>query len=344
MSTSLSPRGTAFPSSQPDRDTLASSQQHRANRRRHLWWLAAAVAAIAILAAACGGSSENDRADGGLNTQGGPAIIETGNSDNFRPADGSVQNGPPASGEDAARAPSAGGAQSYDPNALPALLDRQIIRTAIVTVNVDAVSQKFEEVSNVALGAGGFVSSSTFGNTGESQSASITIRVPADQYDATLRKLRGMGEVKEESSNANDVTEQYTDLQSRLRNLQASEQRYLDLLSRAETIDEILTVQDRTNATRAEIEQVQGRIQLLDNQSSLATITVHLVPPVAGAPKDDGGAQNPLEVAQEAWEASLAVLLGIATVAVAVVAFSWWLVPLAALGLWLGRRQLHNAP
>jgi hypothetical protein len=315
------------------------------------WWIAGAIVAVAIVAAACSGSSgrDSDRASGGLSAQtGSSAGREADGGEAIRDGAGmapvpgtDVQNGPPVSSDDAASG--GGSSESYNNSALPQMLDRQIIRTALLTVNVEAVSQKFEEVSNIALGAGGFVSSSTFGNTGESQTASVTIRVPSDQYDATIRKLRGLGEVKEESSNANDVTEQYTDLQSRLRNLRASEERYLDLLTRAQNIDEILTVQDRINATRAEIEQVQGRIQMLDNQSSLATITVHLLPPPAAAPKDDSGTSNPLEVAQEAFDASLNVLLGIATVAVAVAAFSWWLVPLAAGGLWLGRRQVRGA-
>ena len=229
----------------------------------------------------------------------------------------------------------------FESAALPALLDRKIIRTATLTVNVEAVSQKFEEVSNIALSAGGFVSSSTFGNGGESQTASVTIRVPAGAYDDTMRRLRGLGEVREEGSNANDVTEQFTDLESRLRNLQAAEQRYVEFLARAANITEVLMVQDRLNATRAEIEQVQGRIQLLENQSDLATITVHLLPPPVAA-DGGGGADGPLEVAQEAFEASLAVLLGIATVAIAVAAFSWWLVPLALGGWYVGWRQLRG--
>jgi hypothetical protein len=167
----------------------------------------------------------------------------------------------------------------------------------------------------------------------------VTVRVPASEYDATVRRLRDLGEFEKESSNANDVTEQFTDLQSRLRNLQASEERYLDFLTRAGTMTDVLAVQDRINMTRAEIEQVQGRINLLENQSALATITVHLVPAGVAA---DGGISSPLEVAEEAFEASLAVLLGIAVVAIAVAAFSWWLIPLAIGGWYLGRRQLRS--
>ena len=94
----------------------------------------------------------------------------------FAPVPGTgVQNGPPVSADESA--PGSGSSEAYGNSAaLPQMLDRQIIRTALLTVNVEAVSQKFEEVSNIALGAGGFVSSSTFGNTGESETASVTIR------------------------------------------------------------------------------------------------------------------------------------------------------------------------
>jgi len=304
-------------------------------------WLLGAVAVAALaFAVACSSNPASDRAEdsdtanapqvsGGPISGGEDGLAGGPVGDAFR--DGAVESGAPAGG--------GGSSQGYEPQTLPTMLDRQIIRTALLSVTVEAVSQKFEEVSNIALGAGGFVASSSFGNSGESQTASVTIRVPGDQYDATLRRLRGLGEVKEESSTANDVTEQYTDLQSRLRNLQASEARYLDFLTRAENITDVLAVQDRINATRAEIEQVQGRIQLLDNQSSLATITVHLLPPVASAQPKDDGANTPLETAQDAFEASLAVLLGIATVAVAVAAFSWWLVPVAGAGFYVWRRQ-----
>ena len=157
-----------------------------------------------------------------------------------------------------------------------------------------------------------------------------------------LTRLRDLGVVTNENSDGTDVTGEFIDLQSRLTNLQASEREYLKLLARAGTIEEILVVQDRINNERAQIEQVQGRINLLQNQTDLATITVHLTPPVVGkvAP-DDGGAQSPLEVAAEAFDASLAVLLGIATVALAVGAFSWWLLPLAGAGWYFGRRQLR---
>jgi hypothetical protein len=311
------------------------------------------IAALA-LAAACAGSSARDSV---LKSSGGaapPSSANTTSSDRVKvnggapvtgESTGSLAQGPADAPADASGAATGGsGATGGDnPAGLPAQLDRKIIQTATLDVTVEAVSKSFENVGNIAAGLGGFVASSQFGNDGDRQTASITIRVPGDKYQDALVQLRKLGDVKGEQSGANDVTEEYTDLQSRLKNLQAIEGQYVELLQKAANITEVLTVQDRLNATRADIEQVQGRINLLDHQTDLATITVHLDPPVVtkAEPKTDTGARGPLEIAADSFEASLAVLLGIATVALAVAAFSWWLVPVAIVALIFARKQLR---
>jgi len=224
------------------------------------------------------------------------------------------------------------------------VLDRKIVQSSSVDVEVEEVGRSFQEIMRIAETAGGFVVSSSFTNLDDNQLADLTIRVPGDQYQKVLADIRGMGEVGQEASEANDVTEEYTDLQARLRTLEATENRYLELLARADEISDILLVQDRLDGVRGQIEQIQGRVNLLDHLTDLATITVHLRTPAAVATVDGGGSSiDPLEAAENAWETSLDALRGIAAAALVVVVFSWWLVPpLAALGLgtrwWLGRR------
>jgi hypothetical protein len=222
-----------------------------------------------------------------------------------------------------------------------ALLDRKIVQSTSVDLGVEEVGRAFQEIIRVAETNGGFVASSSFSNLNESQTADLTVRVPSNRYQDMLAQVRGMGEVKQEASDSSDVTEEYTDLQARLRTFEATERRYLALLAEAETIEEILIVQDRLDGVRAQIEQVQGRINLLDHLTDLATITVHLRPLAAATV--DGGGTSPLDAAERAWEASLEALRGLAAGALIVGAFSWWLVPpFAALAVgarwWLGRR------
>jgi hypothetical protein len=290
-----------------------------------------AALGLAALGAACAGSDDVQAASGGRGDD-APAVIA---GEQAAPADGQRAMGMMPE-------PSNGEPRTGQAGPSPSLLDRKIIQTATLTVALDDVSRGFQDVTNIALGADGFVASSSFGNTGERQTASLTVRVPAAAYNETLRQLRGLGEVRDVNTGANDVTEEYTDLESRLRNLRATEQRYMELLAQANTIDEILTVQDRVNVTRLEVEQVQGRINLLANQADLATITVHLAPPAVAMGESGGGSTTPVEAAERAFAASLEVLMGAAVVVVTVVAFSWWLLPLAVALAWFLRRQMRS--
>jgi len=216
-------------------------------------------------------------------------------------------------------------------------IDRKITQTASMNLQVKAVGEAFQEVQRVAAGAGGFVTSSSFSNEGEEQVASITIRVPAMRFQEVLASLRGLAvKVENEQSQANDVTEEYTDLGSRLRNLEATEAQYLEFMKQAKDITEVLQVQDRLTSVRADIESVRGRINLLDSLSDMSTITVHLRP--EATPSPGGGAPNPGEAARAAWDASLSTLRAIATGIVAVAAFSWWLVPVLVVLALVGRR------
>ncbi len=314
--------------------------------KNHRWLVATALVAAVALAAACGGSTSKLPAAGSAprNSGGGSSTeLQSSAPPPSDAAKGGVKSSSAPTGDvvtgGAGSTGTADGGAS--PDQLPPQLDRKIIQTATLSIESGEVSKKFEDAGNIAAAAGGFVSSSSFGNSGDRQTASVTIRVPGNAYQRVLGDLRKLGDVKSEDSGANDVTEQYTDLASRLRNLQATEARYSEFLGKAQNITEVLTVQDRLNSTRGEIEQVQGRINLLDHQTDMATITLHLdPPPIAKAePPKPAGSRSPFTVAADSFQASLAVLLGLATVALAVAAFSWWLVPVGAVAAYVARRQ-----
>lgn len=256
-----------------------------------------------------------------------------------------------------------GGAGGGTGLALPDVLGRKVIRSATLELTVDDVGAAVQQVQNAADAAGGYISGSsvstespqaTPGPDGQQpkprQTATMTIKVPADSFAAVMSKLRGVAkEVRSESSDSSEVTEEYTDLQARVRNLQATEQQYLALLGKADAIPDILTVQDRLNQVRLDIEQAQGRIKLLDSLTDMATITVNLaLPPVIAEQaqvQEPGWAQ---EAWDNAWDASRDVLrsLGTAGITAAVVA-AWLIVPglflLVGWRLFGGRRPSGDA-
>ena len=296
--------------------------------------MATALGVLVLVAAGCASQGDSNDTNGARPERGVVSednALETGQQQ-------------PGAGADVQGFEAAGNVAPPADDQFAALLDRKIVQNTTVDLKVEEVGRNFQDIISVAQVNGGFVASSSFSNIDDQQVADLTVRVPADRYQAVLQQIRDMGEVATEGSDSSDVTEEYTDLEARLRTLEATEQRYLELLAQAGNVNDILTVQDRLDGVRGQIEQLQGRINMLNNLTDLATITVHLRPLVAGADGGSGGGgPHPLEAASNAWEASLDALRGVAAAALVVAVFSWWLVPpLAGLGLgarWLlGRR------
>jgi hypothetical protein len=209
--------------------------------------------------------------------------------------------------------------------------ERKITLSATVRLRVDDIPAAVQQVEDIAAAQAGFVSSSDVsidsGEGDSEQTATMKIRVPAASYTEVIRELRGVAvRVDSESSLATEVTDEYTDLNSRLRNLQASEARYLDLLNRAQTVDEILAVQDRVNSTRLEIEQVQGRLNVLNDLTDLATISIEMrLPPLVASSQNDGWAE---EAVQTSWDATKTAVEVFGTLAIATVfLLPWVLIP-----------------
>jgi hypothetical protein len=268
--------------------------------------------AIALLAIACSGEPSPSGDTSGAPEA--PAGEQSGGADrDLSGSDGSGGVGGPSTG---------GGLP------LESQLDRKIVRTATLELGVEDVGAAVRQVETAATTAGGFVSQSNVfidepapdGDAVEApertQTATVTIRVPAEAYAGVMEQLRGIAkEVTSERSEAAEVTEEYTDLQSRLRNLEATETSYLELLAKATAVEDILLVQDRLNGVRLEIEQVQGRINLLDSLTELATITVQLSVPAAGG-QTDGGQNWAQEAWDAAWEASEDAAVALGSVAI----------------------------
>ena len=297
--------------------------------------LVALTLAGAVLTMACG---DND--DGGMSGGGDSAGVST---DSSFGADGAEAAAPQEVGDDALEEQEAeAGRAPADEESAPSAaglgsFDRKIIESATIDLEVDDVIRSFSTVSRIASEAGGFVASSNVYSEDDERYATLTVRVPAEEYTETLERLRGLGEVASEGSNASDVTEEFTDLESRLRNLEAVEAQYVQLLSQATNINDILVVQDRLNITRAEIEQIQGRINVLNDLSALASIEIFLSPPAALPGGEAGEGWQLFAPAEAALENSYDALRHLAAGVIAAGVYGLWILPLAIVGLVVAR-------
>lgn len=163
------------------------------------------------------------------------------------------------------------------------IAERMVIHTVDLRLIVKDTQASLEAVQKLASELGGYVASSRTWHTGEQLSASLTLRVPADQLTTALEKLRALAlEVDSESISGEDVTQEYVDLEARLRNEEAYEKELLALLTetreRTSKAEDILAVYERLTEVRGRIEQTKGRMQYLETMSAMATITVELIP------------------------------------------------------------------
>ncbi|MFC1920646.1 DUF4349 domain-containing protein [Chloroflexota bacterium] len=154
---------------------------------------------------------------------------------------------------------------------------RMIVRTGQIIMVVNDVTITIDQITALADGSGGYVVSSRMWKSGERLAGSISIRVPAGDYASVMDMLRNLAvEVTQESSNSSDVTEEYTDLSSKLDNLEATEAQLITIMEKAETVEDILSVQSQLSKTRGEIEQTKGRMQYLERTSATSLIDVQL--------------------------------------------------------------------
>lgn len=161
--------------------------------------------------------------------------------------------------------------------------NRMIIKNADVRLMVKDTDVAIDRATQIIGDAGGYIVSSRvwyqdyYGNN--LKYAAITIGIPVDEFERTLVKLRDLAvRVVDEVASGDDVTEQYVDLQSQLTNLEATRARIQDFLKDAKTIDEALRINQELANIEAQIEQIKGRMNYLNDRSAYSTITINFEP------------------------------------------------------------------
>ena len=244
---------------------------------------------------------------------------------------------PTKSGENLTQSSVGAAGITEDPAALGDF-GRKVVKTANLGLRSEEVRQSAARAQQVAATAGGIVLSSQVYRNDGSVTADLVLSVPYEEFERVLDELRGLGEkVTTDSISGQDVTEEYVDLESRERNLRATEESLLRLYDRAENVEEALSIQRELTTVRGEIELVQGRIKYLDQRSAYSQITLNIQPVTSPPPPKP--TWDPGEVVEQAWDASLAVLQVIATAIISAVVFGWWLVPVLVGGLLWWRRR-----
>ena len=203
-------------------------------------------------------------------------------------------------------------APSADFSASGVSAERIVIKNANLSIVVTDPVVSMEAIGKLATGMGGFVVTSNLYKTTTSSGievpvANVTIRVPVAQLDAALIQIKAMVTDKDvdilsENVSGQDVTSEVTDLESRLRNLQAAETQLLEIMDNATLTEDVITIFRELTTVRGEIEVIQGQIKYYRESASLSAINVNLQAKAAVEPITIAGWQPGVEV-QKALQA-----------------------------------------
>jgi Domain of unknown function (DUF4349) len=220
---------------------------------------------------------------------------------------------------------------------------RKIIRTGTLLIEVGDHAAARRAIEQLVRSAGGFIAGVEVGrNQGAMGSATLTLRIPEPELDGALARLAALGTLRQESIRAEDVSETYYDLASRLRNAKRLEERMLELSARAGGVKDLLEVEREVGRVRESIELMEGQLRGLDDRASLATLTVALTTRQVYVPEEQIGLGGRIA---GAFDGSLRALAAAAEASLLfLVAALPWLIPVAAGAWFLRRRLLRRRP
>jgi len=159
-------------------------------------------------------------------------------------------------------------------------IDSKIIKTAYLSIEVEDVFGSIETLKNLASQKGGYLSSTNIQkNYNDRLSGSVIIRVPAAEFENTLTGVRALGTVRSASTQGQDVTEEYVDLQAQKNSYQNQLAQYNEIMKKAVKVEDVITVQQQIDRVQTELNRLEGRLKYLDSRIDLSTITVNLQEP-----------------------------------------------------------------
>jgi hypothetical protein len=157
----------------------------------------------------------------------------------------------------------------------PESVERKLIKEGRVEFETDHINSTRKNIFEAVTNYKGYVSSDQEFKSPGRKSNTVIIRVPADSFDNLLSDAtRGVEKFESKEINVKDVTEEFLDIQARLKTKKELEQRFIDLLKKAKTVAEIVEIEKQIGQLRSDIESIEGRLKYLQDRVSFSTLTM----------------------------------------------------------------------
>ena len=237
-------------------------------KRNSCYSLAALLLAVCLALTACGASSGSSASSTAAYAS--PSMMKA----DFAPA--AVAMTEAATDDTAARVNSAAGEST------PMDSSRKIVRNAWLSLETKEFDTALSSLSALISEKGGYIESQSEDGRSlrqsgyYSRSASITARIPAEQLDAVISAAGGFCNIVSRSTSSDDITDRYFDSEARLRSLELQEERLLDILSKAEKLDDVITLEQALSEVRYEIESLTASLRRMDSQVAYSTLNIDL--------------------------------------------------------------------
>jgi hypothetical protein len=219
--------------------------------------------------------------------------------------------------------------------------NRMIIKTGTMNLEVDKYDDMEKKVNDITKKYNGFISgtSSKLNTEGKKQGV-ITIKVNADKFDVLVAEVSALGKVMNQVINANDVTEQYIDLEARIKTERELEQRLLKLLAeKTARLTDVVEVEQKLASVRQVIESIDGKMRYLKNQSEYSTLTLSVYEPSLLITSSGGGFFYEINQSfKKGLEGFTEVLSGIITAVIAILPLVIFLIILIILAIYIFKK------
>jgi hypothetical protein len=180
---------------------------------------------------------------------------------------------------------------AYEPAPVPATVsapiagsgtvsETKIIKTAYITIEVKDVSGSVDTLKAMVTAKGGYLSSSSVSEGYNKRlSGTVVLRVPQAEFDNTLAGVKGIGTVKSVSTQGQDVTEEYIDIQAQKTSYQNQLAQYNEIMKKAVKVSDVIEIQQQIDSVQTNLDRLEGRLKYLDSRIDMSTITVNLQEP-----------------------------------------------------------------
>ncbi len=221
--------------------------------------------------------------------------------------------------------------QAENSQTQPTAIERKIVRNAELNLETAAPEEAQQKITAIADSKSGFVvesqQSSSDVKTMTRDIITMTVRVPAAKFSETLDEIRKTASrVLVETIKSDDVTEEFIDVEARLKAKKSLEAQFLEIMKRANSVDDALNVQRQLAEVRGEIEKIEGRKRFLENQASFSTIKIRMQTPAAFSANSSGFFYQLRQSIGTGFDFALNFMLGLVTFLIAILPFVLFIV------------------